>query len=105
MSEIESILVFDPDDRFARDDDRRLVAEGIHESKRGPRSVRTVYILEDEQRLLVRSYYRYARERRNQTSASEWTVSDGAVEYNNQPLEDFIRDNFHADPEAVLGAE
>jgi len=100
---IESTLVFDTDDRFAGDDSRRLVAEGIHE--RGPRSVRTVYILEQDQRLLIRSYYRFAGDRRNQTNASEWTVSDGTVEYNDQPLEDFIRDNFHADPEAVLGAE
>jgi len=104
MSEdIESTLVFDTDDRYDYDDDRRLVAEGIHE--RGPRAVWKVYILEDETRLLIRSYYHFAGGRRNQSSASEWTVSDGTVEYNDQPLEDFIRDNFHADPEAVLGAE
>lgn len=103
--DIESTLVFDTDDRFGRDDPRTLIAEGIHEQVDGDRSIRTIYYLEHEHRLLVRSYYRFAGERRNQVSASEWTVTDGEVEYNGQSLEDFIHDNFHADPEAALGEE
>jgi len=105
MSDIESTLVFDTDERFGHDDPRELIAEGIHEREDGSRSIRTIYYLENEQRLLVRSYYRFAGERRNQTSASEWTVTDGQVEYNGQYLEDFIQDHFHADPEAALGEE
>jgi len=104
-ADIESTLVFDVDDRFGRDDPRELIAEGIHEQEDGDRSMRTIYYLEHEQRLLVRSYYRFAGERRNQVSASEWTVTDGQVEYNGQSLEDFIEDHFHADPHAALGEE
>lgn len=104
MAEIESTLVFDTDERFTGfDDPRELIAEGIHEREQGKRSIRTEYI-RDEDRLLVRSHYRYGRDRRNQ-SIDEWTISNGSVEYNGQELDKFIHDNFHADPEAALGEE
>lgn len=107
---IESTLAFDTDTRFAHDDRRTLVAEGIHEQ--GERSVRTTYILEEadedtlypDDTLHVRRYYRVDGDLRNQDSGSEWTVCNGRVAHSDQDLRQFVDDNFHGDPEATLGA-
>jgi len=101
-ADIESTLVFDTDQRYGLDVSRELIAEGIHE--RGLRSIRTEYIREGDT-LLIRSHYRYERERLNEARVGEWTISDGLIEYNGQELDEFIHDNFHADPEAALGEE
>jgi|APHM01.1.fsa_nt_gi hypothetical protein len=97
--EIENTLVFDTETRFKGHDPRTLVAEGVHEH--GKRSVRTAYILE-ESSLYVRRYYRYEGERLNQYSGTPWSVTNGTVDYNGQELRQFIKANFHADPEALM---
>jgi len=106
---VDSTLVFDTDERFTGfDDNRTLIAEGIHEQ--GARSVRVEYVLErddddkqfPEDTLHVRRYYKVDGDLRNQDSGTEWTVCDGRVAYSDQELRRFISDNFHADPVAAL---
>jgi hypothetical protein len=110
QSEIDSTLVFDPDERYP-DDFYTLVAGGIHE--RGERSVRVEYVLntevEDEPQLMTASYYRLNGDRRNEDSGLTWSLTeqdDGTfvVDCNGQELHAFIEDAFNIDPEIEVGA-
>jgi hypothetical protein len=103
--QIESTLVFDTNERYPRDDRRTLAAEGIHEC--GERKVRIEYSLfiENSAHLHAQRYFIVDGEQRNE-HRSEWEVSAGdagyTVDHNGQELNEFITDNFQADPEIEL---
>lgn len=97
---IQSTLTFD----IKQDgESANIIAEGSH--KRGSRKVSYVYARDSEQ-LTVAAFYYLGGELRNESFKSQsWDVSDGCVDYNGQDIRQFVRDNFHADPEITLTDE
>jgi hypothetical protein len=101
VSDIESTLVFDTDNRFKPFDEGELIAEGIHEYDNS--SIRTMYTQKDDL-LVVTRFYRYNGEPLNQREES-WSLTDTTVDYNGQQLRPFIEANFYADPVISLTDE
>ncbi len=101
VSDIESTLVFDTDNRFKPFDEKELIAEGIHEYD--SYSIRTMYTQEDDL-LVVTRFYRYNDEPQNQREEC-WSLTDTTVDSNGQQLQPFIEANFYADPVISLTDE
>ena len=103
--DIDSTIVFDTDNRFAPYEDRDLHAEGVHE--RGNRKVVISYVLEDDadhdSMLRVHEKFYLDGELQNEHEGGTWPVNDGEVQHGpGHELDQFISDNFHADPELTL---
>ena len=104
----ESTLVFDVE-RYADYELFERVAEGVHE--RGNRKVEYIYDLDtetDETVLRVHARYYLNGDLKNESGYTEtYVVEDAIVQHagTGYELEQFVQDNFEADPEVTLTDE